>query len=111
MCMDKSEDKNNRFSQKNQDRFCATIFPTYFENKSFLPDGICKPCETVLVSQSRPPQDRRKIKYQIHYKKLAKHVKFLTQHHPEDGENGNIISNLVPKLKSYINFHVYKFIV
>ena len=91
--MDKSDDKNNRFSQKNQDRICSAIFPQYFEKKSFLPDGICKPCETVLGTQSKPHQARRKIKHQINYKKLAKHVQFLTQYHPEDGENGNIFSD------------------
>ena len=108
MCMDKSDDKNNRFSQTYQDKFCAAIFPQYFENKSFLPDGICNPCRTVLGSQSRPPQNRRKIKYQIDYQKLAKHVKFLTQNHLEDGENGKLYtSSLVQKSKKYTNFHVF----
>ena len=109
MCMDKSDDFSQmRFSQTIQDKFCAAIFPQYFENKSFLPDGICNPCRTVLGSQSRPPQDRRKIKYQIDYQKLAKHVKFLTQNHLEDGENGKLYtSSLVQKSNKYTNFHVF----
>ena len=91
MCLGKSKDEKQRFSKKNKERFSAAIFTQYGEKYSpYLPDGICKSCETVLGSQSKP--NRMKIKYQINYTKLAKHVQFLTQYHPEDGENGNILS-------------------
>ena len=91
--MDKSDDKKNRFNQKNQERFTAAIYGRYEEVKDYLPDGICKSCETVLVSQSKPPKDRRKIKVNINYDKLAKHVKFLRQHHSKDGDEGKRLSN------------------
>ena len=88
MCLDKSEDINtNRFKDKLKGYFATYFFSNYFEKAEYLPDGICKSCNTILYSQARPGQQKN-IKYNIDYDLLAKHVHFLTKKHSEAGENG-----------------------
>ena len=88
MCLDKSEDINtNRFKDKLKGYFATYVFSNYFEKAEYLPDGICKSCNTILYSQARPGQQKN-IKYNIDYDLLAKHVHFLTKKHSEAGENG-----------------------